>query len=468
MAKDLRMFLQELRHKLPEEIVEIEREVDPAWEMGAVIQKFEEREQYPLLIFRRPKGNPYPVITNIFASRRRCAFALGSTPEHVAQDYWDRLRHPIAPVKIPAGQAPCKEVVEVGEQVNLLKFPVLTHHEWDAGPYLTASMVTLKWHGKDAYNTGLHRCWVKARNRMGVFFSPGKHNWHIHKENDLQGKKTRVVTWFGHHPQVYFGAQARGPFDVDEYSYAGGFTGEPLRLAPSETWGDEFLVPADAEIVIEGEILPGVEEVEAPFGEYTRYYGEQRYNPVIEVTAVTHRKDCYFHDLYVSHADNHIMGGFPLEARVFDAVRSVVPGVKNVYLPLAGCCRFWCFIQIRKRTEGEGKLALTAAMPADSRIKYFVVVDDDVNVTHEKEVLWAIATRTQFPDDLFIVTNTIGEALDPMAEENHLVNKMGIDATRPMRPFAERVAIPPDVLERVRLENLIPMPILKEIPTERM
>jgi 2,5-furandicarboxylate decarboxylase 1 len=133
----------------------------------------------------------------------------------------------------------------------------------------------------------------------------------------------------------------------------------------------------------------------------------------------------------------------------------VVPTVKSVHLPLSGCCRFFSYISIGKRIEGEGKLALTAALPVDSRVKYFVVVDDDVDVFNESEVLWAIATRTKMPDDLVIVAGTIGEALDPMAEGEHLVNKMGIDATRPLGPFPERVSIPRDVLERIDLEKLI-------------
>jgi 2,5-furandicarboxylate decarboxylase 1 len=112
-------------------------------------------------------------------------------------------------------------------------------------------------------------------------------------------------------------------------------------------------------------------------------------------------------------------------------------------------------------------LALSAALPVDSRVKYFVVVDDDVNVFNESEVLWAIATRTKMPDDLVVVTRTIGEALDPMAEEEHLVNKMGVDATRPLGPFPERVSIPGDVLNRVALEHFIPAAKLAKVAAEK-
>jgi 2,5-furandicarboxylate decarboxylase 1 len=189
---------------------------------------------------------------------------------------------------------------------------------------------------------------------------------------------------------------------------------------------------------------------------------------VIEVSAVTHRREAIYQDIFVAHPDNQIFGSFAIEDKVFKAVREVVPNVKNVYLPLSGCGRFFCYISIGKRIEGEGKLALSAALPVDTRVKYFVVVDEDINVFNEPEVLWAVATRTKMPDDLVFVTNTIGEALDPMAEGDNLINKMGIDATRPLTPFAERVSIPKEVLDRVRLEDFVPAGKLSTVPTEKL
>lgn len=466
--KDLRSYLAWLREHFADDLVEIEKEVDPVWEICAIAQKFEDRDQYPILYFKKLKGSRMPVVTNLFASRRRCARMLGASVEGVAAAYTQRLGRRAEPVYVEPGEAPIKQVIRKGTEVDLFSLPVLTHHGWDAGPYITAGMVTMRWQVEGhSYNTGLYRCYVKEPRRMGIFLSPGKHNWHMVREQSAKGEGSRVVVWIGHHPEVYFGAQARNPFFQDDFAFTSGFIGEPLRLTASETWGRDFLVPADAEIAIEGIIPANVMEVEAPFGEYTRYYGEQRYNPVIEVTAVTHRREPIYQDIFVAHPDNQIFGGFAIEDRVFKAVREVVPTVKNVTLPLSGCCRFFCYISIGKRIEGEGKLALSAAMPVDTRVKYFVVVDEDINVFNEAEVLWAIATRTKMPDDLIIITNTIGEALDPMAEGDHLVNKMGIDATRPLTPFSERVSVPQEVLERVKLEELVSRQKLNSVPVEK-
>ena len=466
--KDLRSYLSSLQGKMADDLVEIDTEVDPLWEVSAITQKLEDRHQYPVLYFKKVKGSKIPVVTNIFASRRRCAQMLGASVEGVAPAYTQRLGRVVEPAYVEPKEAPIKQVTRRGADVDLFTLPVLTHHAWDAGPYITAGMVTMRWQVEGhVYNTGLYRCYVKEPRRMGIFLSPGKHNWHMVRESGAKGEAARVIVWIGHHPEVYFGAQARNPFFQDDYSFTSGFIGEPLRLTASETWGRDFLVPADAEIAIEGTIPANVMEVEAPFGEYTRYYGEQRYNPVIEVSAVTHRREAIYHDIFVAHPDNQIFGSFAIEDKVFKAVREVVPNVKNVYLPLSGCGRFLCYISIGKRIEGEGKLALSAALPVDTRVKYLVVVDEDINVFNEAEVLWAVATRTKMPDDLIFVTNTIGEALDPMAEGDHLVNKMGIDATRPLTPFAERVSIPKEVLDRVRLEDFVPAGKLSAVPIEK-
>ncbi|MCL5961318.1 MAG: UbiD family decarboxylase [Chloroflexi bacterium] len=450
---DLRYFLSRLREERPQDILEINSEIDGQYELSYLQWKLEESGRFPLVIANKVRNfngerSKFPIVTNVFASRDRCAWSIGSTSEGVAFEYAERVRRRRPTELTPSGAAPSQAVIKRGDEVDLYQLPAPVHHEWDPGPYLTAGFVTMKWPGLETYNQGLHRCYIRSKNTMASFFSFGKHNWHILLENAAKALPTRVVVWLGHHPGAYLGAQARAASFSDEYQLPGAFTGGPFRLTPSVTWGDEFLVPADAEFVVEGEIQPGKDVVEAPFGEYTRYYGEQRYSPLIEVKALTHRSDAIFHDILVSHADNQVMGGFALEGRVFEAVQNLVLGVENVHLPLSGCCRFICYIKIDKRTDGEGKLALAAALPVDSRIKYVVAVDKDVNIFKENEVLWAIATRTKLPEDSIVITDIVGEGLDPTGTDKGLINKVGIDATKPIgAAFAERVGFPPDLAQ---------------------
>jgi len=265
-----------------------------------------------------------------------------------------------------------------------------------------------------------------------------------------------------HHPAFYLGALNVSAFGVDDYAKIGAIMGEPLRLTPSQSFGEELLVPADAELVVEGQILPGVKEVEGPFGEFTGYYGPQRVRPVIEVTAITHRRDAILQHIFVGHRDNWIIGGIPKEGSLFNVIRGVVPTVRAVHFALSGCCRFNCYISIDKKVDGETKQAALAALGACDFVKNVIVVDADIDVFNEREVMWAVATRVQADRDVDIIKNVKGNSLDPSQQDDIMTTKMIIDATKPARqPFPSRVEVPKEALAAVRLHEYIPPEILE-------
>lgn len=234
----------------------------------------------------------------------------------------------------------------------------------------------------------------------------------------------------GHHPAFYLGSCALSGIDADEYRTIGGMLGEPLRLVGSETFGDELLVPADAEIVLEGAIRPGETADEGPFGDFTGYYSGEDRAPVMEVTAITHRRDALFVDIFVGHRDHTLLGAVPKEGGIFERVRRIVPTVRAVCLPQSGTGRFHCYVSIAKRVEGEARLAGMAALTASELIKHVVVVDDDIDVFDDREVLWAIATRVQADRDLQVLSGVKGSRLDPSAPNPDYASKLIIDATR--------------------------------------
>jgi len=239
---------------------------------------------------------------------------------------------------------------------------------------------------------------------------------------------------------------------------------EPMRLTASETWGQDFLVPADAEIIIEGEIPPKVREVEGPFGEFTGYYGPQRLRPVIEVTAITHRQGAIFQHLFTGHRDTWVVGGVPKEGSLFNLIRGIVPTVTAVHFPASGCCRYNCYISVDKKVDGETKQAAMAALAGCDFVKHVVVVDADIDVHNEEQVMWAMATRVQADQDVDIIKNAKGNTLDPSQTDDIMTTKMIIDATRPVhRPYAARLSIPADVMERVDIEDFIPKAIRAQI-----
>ncbi|MEK7335063.1 MAG: UbiD family decarboxylase [Candidatus Binatota bacterium] len=473
MRKDLSGFLEELQERLPDDLVRVERAISPAhFEVTAILQHLENDKKFPALLFEKPldvsgKPSSFPLLSNVFATRRRCALGLGLAPEYeglgLSLEYARREVMLLPPVIIPKQEAPVKEMVQRGEEVDLYDFPIVRHHAMDPAPYIDMTPV-MKDPDGDFYNVAFLRTMLKGPRRLGIHMSP-RHNWQIHRKNEEKKRPTPVAIVISHHPSFYLGALNVSPFGVDDYARIGAIMGEPLRLTASETLGKDFMVPADAEIVIEGHVLPNLKEAEGPFGEFTGYYGPQRLRWVIEVTAVTHRRHAVFQHIFTGHRDTWVLGGIPKEGSLFNLIRGVVPTTKAVHFPISGGCRFNCYISIDKKVDGESKQAALTALGACDFVKHVVVVDADINIYNEEEVMWAVATRVQADQDVDIIRNVKGNTLDPSQTDDIMTAKMIIDATRPVqRPFAARVEVPREALSRVRLEDFISRADLERLP----
>ena len=225
------------------------------------------------------------------------------------------------------------------------------------------------------------------------------------------------------HPLFYLGVLSFVPFGVDEYTVVGGLMQEPLEVVKCET--SDLEVPAMAEMVLEGIMQPGNQRMEGPFGEFTTLYGKPMMNPVIDITAITMRKDPIYLDIFSGHIDHQLLGGTPRLSSIYKAVQVACPTVKDVYMPPSGCCRLTCYISIEKRHEGEAKNAICGAFAVDPFIRYAVVVDSDVNIFDDSSVWSAIATKVRVDEDVFVIRNAKGHPLDPTARKGFLVEKVG-------------------------------------------
>jgi UbiD family decarboxylase len=460
----IKNYLETLLNDHPSEVLVIDDVINPVdFEVTAILRHLELVGEYPLVYFTNLldlDGNKsaFPLISNVFASRTRCAIAMGMNPNDsklpLSLKYAAREERRLPVEKIPAENAPVKEIVLKGASVDLKKFPIVRHHEMDLGPYIDMIPI-MRDPASGAYNACFQRTMFKGPQKLGLHMSP-RHNWEIVRNNESRGQGTPVVIVVGHHPAFSLGALNVAPYHDDDYEVIGAIMDEPLRVTPSETWNEAFMVPADAEILIEGEVLPNEREIEAPFGEFTGYYGPQRHRWVIEVKAITHRKDAIFQNIFTGHRDTLVLGAVPKEGNLYNRIRAMIPTVKSVCLPISGCGRFNCYISIDKKTDGESKQAALIALGEIDFIKNVVVVDEDVDPFNEEEVMWSVATRVQADEDVDILKNLKGNVLDPSLKGNILTAKMIIDATRPVeRPYAERIKVPDEALERVR-------PILKK------
>ena len=462
MPKNLREYLEEIEEKYPGELMKVEREVNPTkFEVTAILQHLENRKRFPMMLFENPlnsKGQRAGIslLSNVFASRERCAIALGLRPEKSGSElsllYAEKEKNPINPVLLHKSHSPVKEIVKTGSDVDLFEYPIVRHHDMDSAPYINMTVV-VKDPDKDFYNISFQRTMLQGKQQLGIQMG-FRHNLAIAQKYEARKEVVPLIIVVGHHPAFYLGSLNILPFGVNDYEVLGGFMGEAVRLCPSETWGDEFLVPADAEMVLEGEMIPWERQAEAPFGEFTGYYGPQRYFPIIRVKAITHRKDPIFQHVFVGHRDVSILGGIPKEGGLLNAIRGIIPTAKAVYFPPSGQCRFYAFISIKKTHEGASKQAALTALAHCDFIKYCIIVDEDIDVFNDEEVWWAVATRAQPAEDLDILRNVKGSELDPSQTREDTTSKLIIDATKPLnRPFAPRLSIPEEVMNRIRLED---------------
>lgn len=459
MSKDLRTYLEYLENNHPQEIVRVKREVDPSWEISAVIRRLQAEERYPAVLFEKVQGREMPVISNLFASRVRLAATFETSIDQARPEYVKREGNRLKPRLLASG--PVKDVVGLRERADLSTLPIVSHSEKDAGPFVTAGVGIVRDPDTGIRNAGIYRLQYKGPKKLGVAFGTESHAGHILKKMEKRGQDLPFVVALGHHPAVCHGSQSRCPLDVDEFEVMGGLLGEPLEIARCETIDLE--VPAFAEIAIEGKILAGVSEEEGPFGESTWYYGPSSLRPVMEVTAVTHRKDAIFHDLHSPYLDHNYCGVLGREANLFRRLKEMVPTVRNVVMSECGGCRLCAFVQIVKEYDGQGKNAALSALAADAHIKIAVVVDDDVDIYSEREVLWAVATRTQPDQDFFFVPGSYVFDLIPSgytvlsrSQKGGMDTKVGIDATRPIGiPFAERCDVRRKDWEGINLKEYI-------------
>lgn len=476
MPKSLQTFIDDLAARHPGEVVRVGREVNPAnYDVTAIIKHLDAQRRFPVLIFERAlglDGRPSDVrlTMNCEITQNKIQVALGVGADvgraALGEECLRREARPIEPIVVDPAEAPVKQVVRTGEAASLYELPIMRHHYMDGGPYLVMASV-LRDRVSGVYNVSYHRMEVKGPRLTTLYASP-RHTWKIFRDYEERGEECPVVTVLGHHPAFNMGAAYKGPFETDEYDIIGGYLGEPLRLVPSETWGERLLVPADAEVVIEGALLPGKRLTDGPFGEAPGYLGPQRFSNAAhyEVRAITRRREAMIQSIITPEGDKPWLD-LPREAAYLRRCREAVPGVTAV-------CKggrhshYSIYISMRKTAEGDPGRAAAAALTFDHTKNVFVF-DEDVDVYDPTDILWAFTTRVQPERQVILLKDLFrGNMLDPSLVDDIRTSGMIVDATRPLnRPFTPVSKCPEEALERVRLEDYIPAATIERVPLDR-
>jgi len=411
----------------------------------------------PMLIFDDIRDYPrgFRVLGLAFGSYKRVALALGLPPDKSRLEMVRlasrkiRAAKPVPPKEV--SRAPVTENVMTGAEIDLFKFPALRSHEGDGGRYLGTGDVVINADPDSSFiNMGTYRMQLHERNLLGLWMSPGQHGRMICQKYWERGKSCPVVATFGQDPLTFMAANAKVPWGTSELDYVGGLRGRPLEVIKGPVTG--LPIPAHAEIAIEGEVPPPSEHArdEGPFGEWPGYYsggtlGTGEPQPVIRVKALYHRDQPILQDEAPLWPGAYRMDLSLRAGLLWDQLESA--GIQDVVGVYNHTNYLWV-VAIKQRYGGHAKQAGHAAIAASASARhgrYVVVVDEDIDPTNLKEVLWAMMTRVDPKTDIEIVDGCWSTPLDPRmspeqkAARDHTNSRAIFYA---VRPFAWRGKFP--------------------------
>jgi 4-hydroxy-3-polyprenylbenzoate decarboxylase len=439
---DLREFIA--RAEQAGEIVRI-KGADWKLEMGTLAEIVNHaRSQPPAILFEEVPGYPngMRLLSGATNSSKRLAIALGlpvpDNPLDVVRAYRDRMKthRPIAPQTVATG--PVLENVDRDEKVDLLKFPVPLLHEHDGGRYIgTDDLVIMRDPEENWVNCGTYRAMVQDEKHVSLWISPGKHGRQIREKYFRAGRPCPVLISGGHDPVLFLAGGNELKFGLSEYDYAGGHRGEPYAIVSSEIHG--LPMPAHAEIVLEGEMVEGVNAREGPFGEFTGYYASSpSEQPVVRVERVYYRNDPILGIASPMRppSDFSFSKCVMKAGMIWDEVeRAGLSGVAGVWVHEFGGARMFNVIAVKQAYPGHARQAglLAAGCQSASYLgRFVVVVDEDVDPTDLFEVMWAICTRCDPAGDIEFIRRAWSGPLDPLLDRASSTNSRAIiDACRP-------------------------------------
>ena len=458
---DLRDFINQL--ELKGELKRIHHEVDPHLEITEICDRTLKAEG-PALLFENVKGHTIPLLANLFGTARRVAMAMGEDdvealrdvgkllaflkepePPKGMKDAWEKMpvfKQVLNMTPRAVKHAPCQEVIIHNDEVDLSELPIQTCWPGDVAPLITWGLVITRGPEKERQNLGIYRQQVLARNKVIM-------RWLSHRGGALDyrdwmqkhpGEPFPVAVALGADPATTLGAVTPVPDTLSEYGFAGLLRGSKTEVVNCGVI--DLVVPASAEVILEGFIYPGEEAEEGPYGDHTGYYNETEIFPVFTIERITHRKNPIYHSTYTGRPpDEPAILGVALNEVFVPILQKQFPEIIDFYLPPEGCSYRVAVVSIRKQYPGHAKrimMGVWSFLRQFMYTKFVIIVDDDVNTRDWKDVIWAISTRVDPSRDFTMVQNTPIDYLDFASPVSGLGSKVGIDATNKWKGETER------------------------------
>jgi 4-hydroxy-3-polyprenylbenzoate decarboxylase len=502
------------------ELKRVKAEVSPELEIAAIADRASKSGKGtkaaggPALLFENVRGyKGARVLMNQFGSERRMKMALEVNSLDEVASRIEELMHPVAPQglmdklkmlpklaevgsffpkTVSAKDAPCKEVVLRGDDVDVLKFPVLTTWPGDGGPFITLPCVNTKDPKTGKRNVGMYRMQVYDGKTTGMHWQRqkvaaehmrdrlraatddaagavdvmaltaggsaavvGPTSVPQHVATKIRGSRMEVAVAIGTDPSITFSAIVPAPPEVEEYLIAGFLRGKAVELVKCETVDLE--VPANAEIVLEGYVELGELRAEGPFGDHTGFYTMQEEYPVLHITCITHRKDPIYAATIVGRPPMEDTWMIKAVERIFlPLMRLTIPEIVDINMPAEGVAHNLMLVSIRKSYAGHARKVMHAIWGLGQAMftKCIVVVDEDCDVQDVSEVMLRVGNNIDPERDIQFTLGPV-DSLDHASRLPNYGSKMGIDATRKWaaegftRPWPQMLSMPEDVKARV-------------------
>ena len=475
--RDLREFIASL--ELRGELKRITQSVDPYLEMTEISDRVL-RAEGPALLFENPRGSNIPALCNLFGTPDRVAFGMGEEnvaalrevgkllaflkepdPPKGLKDAWSSLpifKKVLDMAPKTTRSAACQQNILKGSEIDLSRYPV--QHCWpgDAGPLITWGLVVTKGPNKKRQNMGIYRLQVIGSNRVIM-------RWLSHRGGALD-----LLEWQQSHPDEPFpvsvvlgcdpatilAAVTPIPDTLSEHAFAGLLRGGRTELVKCKS--NDLLVPASAEIVLEGSIAPNDMAEEGPFGDHTGYYNEVDSFPVFTIDTITERDDPIYHTTYTGRPpDEPAVLGVALNEVFVPILQKQFPEIIDFYLPPEGCSYRVAVVTMKKQYPGHAKRVMMGVWSFLRQFMYtkmVIVADDDIDARNWQDVIWAMTTRMDPARDCTIIENTPIDYLDFASPVSGLGSKIGFDATNKWpgetnREWGEPIVMAADTRARI-------------------
>jgi 4-hydroxy-3-polyprenylbenzoate decarboxylase len=445
VCNDLRDFIKFLEEK--KELIRVRSEVDPVLEVTEITDRIS-KKQGPALLFENVKGSRYPIAINLFGSYQRMAWALGlQNFSEIGQQFSSLLKtDPDMKLmqKIEAlfdlyklstskpkevKKAPCQEVIK-DKDFSLLEYPILHCWPGDAGRFITLPLVITKDPESSKQNLGMYRLQVFDEKSTGM-------HWHTHHDGAVNfrkyaklGRRTEVAVAIGGDPVTIFSATAPLPYNIEELFFAGFLRKKAVEVVKAITV--DLLVPAHAEIILEGYVEPSDERIEGPFGDHTGYYSVAGMYPVFHVTCITQRKDPIYPATIVGKPPmEDCYMGKATERMFLPLVKMQMPEIVDMNLPLEGVFHNCALISIKKSYPMHARKVMNAIWGLGQMMftKFIFIFDEDVNIQNTSEAAWKAFNNVDPSRDILISEGPL-DVLDHSSPRPIYGAKMGIDATK--------------------------------------